>query len=165
MHKGSLLICFFHKGGWKPRDLHNHHTHTPPKQLHPLALAQPLPADGVLGVQGSSPCTFCTSKFCEMLVLNLCIRISGFSKACICQRFIRMMCRSSSILQRSRKKELKPVLLLLHLPCVRTLSWSFVATSGKKKRKVPSSKDWQNCSMNYEFPVSGIPFKFWLHTL
>lgn len=81
-------------------------THIPPaKQFHPLAYAQPLPADGVLGVLGSSPCTFCTSKFYEMLVLNLCVRISDFSKAGVCQCFIRMMCRTSSILPRSRKKD------------------------------------------------------------
>lgn len=97
----ALLTCFFHKGGWKPGDLHSHHT-PPPKQLHTLALAQPLPAEGVLG---SSPCASCTSRFCEMLVLNLCVRISGFSKAGIPQCFIRMMHRSSSLLPRSREKD------------------------------------------------------------
>lgn len=59
----------------------------------------------------------------------------------------------------------KPVLLLLHLPCLSTLSWYFVAPLGKKKRKVSCRKDWQNGSVKYEFPVPESLFKIWLHTL
>lgn len=163
MHRGSLLTRFFHKGVWK---LTSPQSYTAPRQLPPLDPCTAPPAEGVLGVLGSSPCASCTSRVCEMLVLNLCVRISGFSKAGIGQCYVKMMCRSSSILPRSSKKDrVKPVLLLFHLPCVSTLSWYFVAALGKKKRRAPSRKDWQNGSMNYEFPVPESPFKFWLHTL
>lgn len=139
MHRGSLLTHFFHKGGWK---LTSPQSSSTPRQLLALGPCTAPPAEGVLGVLGSSPCASCTSKFCEMLVLNLCVRISDFSKAGIGQRFVKMMCRSSSILPRSSKKDrVKTVLLLLHLSCVSTLSWYFVAALGKKKRKAPSRKD------------------------
>lgn len=37
-------------------------------------------------------------------------------------------------------------------PCKHLVLY-FITAVGKKKRKVPSRKDWQNGSMNCEFPV------------
>lgn len=138
MHRGSLLTRFFHKGGWK---LTSPQSSSTPRQLLALGPCTAPPAEGVLGVLGSSPCASCTSKFCEMLVLNLCVRISDFSKAGIGQRFVKMMCRSSSILPRSSKKRQSKNSAFTVTPVLRKhLVLVFCCCFGEEKEKSTQQK-------------------------